>query len=92
MSLYLMRVGIALSVLLNVLLGGQSNQTFSARNWGWKREGKANLVFIIDPLFLAYAKSYNKLAKRFSFEYTIINLENHCLESWTYWYLRKNVD
>jgi len=48
---YLERVGIALSVLLNVLLGGYSNQTFSARNHGWKREGKPNLVWLIDALF-----------------------------------------
>jgi hypothetical protein len=48
---YIERVGIALSVLLNVLLGGYSNQTFSARNYGWKREGKPNLVWLIDTLF-----------------------------------------
>jgi len=48
---YLQRVGIALSVLLNVILGGESNQTFSARNHGWKRESKFNLVFLIDILF-----------------------------------------
>jgi hypothetical protein len=48
---YIERVGIALSVLFNVLLGGYSNQTFSARNYGWKREGKPNLVWLIDTLF-----------------------------------------
>jgi hypothetical protein len=48
---YIERVGIALSVLLNVLLGGYSNQTFSARNYGWKREGKPNLVWLIDIIF-----------------------------------------
>lgn len=48
---YLKRIGIALSVLLNVLLGGESNQTFSARNYGWKKEGKPNLVWLIDNLF-----------------------------------------
>ena len=48
---YLERVGIALSVLLNVILGGYSNQTFSARNHGWKREGKPNLVWLIDTIF-----------------------------------------
>lgn len=48
---YLERIGIALSVLLNVLLGGYSNQTFSARNYGWKREGKPNLVWLIDTIF-----------------------------------------
>jgi len=30
MTCYLKRVGVALSVLLNVTLGGPSNQTFSA--------------------------------------------------------------
>jgi hypothetical protein len=48
---YIERVGIALSVLFNVLLGGHSNQTFSARNYGWKREGKPNLVWLIDAIF-----------------------------------------
>jgi hypothetical protein len=48
---YLERIGIALSVLLNVLLGGYINQTFSARNYGWKREGKPNLVWLIDTIF-----------------------------------------
>lgn len=46
--MYLRRVLIALSVLLNVLLGGHSNQTFSARNWQWKRDKRFNLVFLID--------------------------------------------
>ena len=45
---YIERLGIALSVLLNVLLGGPSNQTFSARNWGWKMQGYFNLVWLID--------------------------------------------
>jgi hypothetical protein len=48
---YLSRVAIALSVLFNVILGGESNQTFSARNWSRKRSGKINLVYIIDLLF-----------------------------------------
>lgn len=47
---YLKRIGIALSVLLNVILLGESNQTFSARNHGWKREGKPNATFMIDKL------------------------------------------
>lgn len=45
---YIERVGIAISVLLNVLTGGPSNQSFSARNWQWKRDGRYNLVYIID--------------------------------------------
>lgn len=51
MNDYLYRVGIALSVLLNVILGGKSNQAFSARNWGWKISGKPNLVWLIDAIF-----------------------------------------
>lgn len=49
---YIERVGIAISVLLNTLLGGPSNQTFSARNWYWKISGKPNLVWFIDFIFL----------------------------------------
>jgi uncharacterized membrane protein YciS (DUF1049 family) len=48
---YLIRVGIAISVLFSVLLGGQSNQTFSARNYMWKKAGKFNFVKIIDLVF-----------------------------------------
>jgi hypothetical protein len=48
---YFVRVGIALSVLLNVILGGYSNQAFSARNYAWHLEGKPNLVFLIDAMF-----------------------------------------
>lgn len=47
---YLERVGIAVSVLLNVVSGGASNQTFSARNWQWKKEGRWNIVWLIDLL------------------------------------------
>ena len=47
---YFVRIFLALSVLLNVVIGGPSNQTFSARNWEWKRKGKANLVWLIDAL------------------------------------------
>jgi len=45
---YCFRVMTALSVLLNVLLGGSNNQTFSARNWQWKKNNKPNLVWLID--------------------------------------------
>ena len=45
---YLHRVGIALSILINVILGGASNQTFSARNWQWKKDKRFNLVCAID--------------------------------------------
>ena len=49
---YLIRIIIALSVLLNVILGGHSNQSFSARNFYWKQRGMFNLVGIID--FIAW--------------------------------------
>jgi hypothetical protein len=48
---YFERLGTALSVLLNVILGGPSNQTFSARNWGWKRDNRKNLVYFIDKMW-----------------------------------------
>jgi len=47
---YLVRILIALSVLLNVVLGGRLNQTFSARNWEWKRNKKINVVRLLDAL------------------------------------------
>lgn len=73
MLAYLKRVGIALSILLNVILGGYSNQTFSARNYAWKKTGKLNLVWLID--FIAEK---------------LFNDKDHCLQSWAYWYTRKN--
>lgn len=39
-----------LSILLNVLLGGEPHQMFSARNYQWKREGRHNAVYLIDGL------------------------------------------
>ena len=50
---YFKRIGIALSVLFNVILGGASNQTFSARQYDRKREGKANLGWLIDTIVWA---------------------------------------
>jgi len=48
LGIYLKRLLTALSVLLNVILMGQNNQTFSARNYQWKKEGKPNIVKFID--------------------------------------------
>ena len=67
MSSYFNRIFIALSVLLNVLLGGDNNQTFSARNWHWRRNKKPNIVRLID----------------------LILGEDHCMECWVYWKVRK---
>lgn len=50
MKCYIVRVSIASSVLLNVVLGGASNQTFSARNWQRKKDNKPNMVCVIDKL------------------------------------------
>jgi len=64
LAIYLKRILIATSVLLNVLLGGHLNQTFSARNWERKRKGKTNLVWLIDKLLgedhCSYSWSYWK--------------------------------
>lgn len=62
---YLERVGIALSVLFNVLVGGPSNQTFSARNWEWKMQGYPNLVFIIDLMFIKLEEDHCKSSWEF---------------------------
>lgn len=48
---YIIRNGTAISILINTLLGGKSNQTFSARNYQWKKEGRWNLVKLIDAIF-----------------------------------------
>lgn len=48
---YLRRVLKSLSILLNVVLGGQSNQTFSARNYQRKKNGKIHITPLIDTLF-----------------------------------------
>lgn len=50
MGSYLYRVGLALSVLVNVILMGQSNQAFSARNYAWKKQKKLNGVWLIDKV------------------------------------------
>lgn len=51
MKKYINRVVIAFSILLNTLMGGRNNQTFSARNYQRKRDRKLNLVWIIDRIF-----------------------------------------
>lgn len=48
---YLNRIFIAFSIFLNTVLGGSNNQTFSARNWQRKRDGKLHLVWLIDFVF-----------------------------------------
>jgi hypothetical protein len=48
---YVNRMVIASSILLNVILGGHSNQTFSARNYDRKSKGMLNIVWLIDRIF-----------------------------------------
>jgi len=50
MSKRLKKIAINLSMLLNFSLGGELNQTFSARSWESKRNNKFNLVFLLDTL------------------------------------------
>lgn len=83
---YLTRVGLALSVLINVLLGGPSNQTFSARNWARKREGKYHVVYFIDAIFVVSAHVINKLLTVFGIYVNVENAKNHCMESWIWWH------
>ena len=48
LSKYFKRIFIAFSALLNVILGGANNQTFSARNYDRQKRKKLNLVQPID--------------------------------------------
>ena len=48
MRRYLFRVLKAVSILLNVIIGGPSGQTFSARNWAWRKQQRPTVVFLID--------------------------------------------
>ena len=47
-NLYLFRIFTMLSCVLNTILGGKAYQSFSVRNWEWKRQGRFNMVSIID--------------------------------------------
>lgn len=51
MRVYWSRLWITLSILLNVIIGGYRDQTFSARNYAWKRESRWNMVWLIDKTF-----------------------------------------
>lgn len=70
---YLERIGISVSVLFNVLCGGASNQTFSARNYDLKRRGKKNLVWLID---LIYFREENHCLTAWSYWYIRQNLHD----------------
>lgn len=89
---YFSRIGIALSVLTNVILGGPSNQTFSARNWGWKREGRKNFVWLIDGVCDYLLEPIINFVLTYLFRNDIkVSFKNHCMTSWIYWRIRKDV-
>ena len=48
---YLSRVFIALSIFLNAICGGKTNQTLSATQYERKRRGLWNLCYIVDSIF-----------------------------------------
>lgn len=90
--LYFARIGIALSVLLNVILGGKSNQTFSARNWDLKRRKKPNMVNCIDNVCVyVISPTINFFLTYVIRTDTKVRLTEHCMESWIYWRVRKDV-
>ena len=70
---YATRLGTATSVLINVILGGASNQTLSARNYQLKRDGKQHFVPFInflfrDPNHCMESWVYWRMRKDFSYE------------------------
>ena len=71
--MYMKNVGIALSILLNTVLGGSPYQTFSARNWERKQRSKLNLVCLIDSVYviIGYIRK--------------TDLTDHCKSCWEYW-------
>lgn len=98
MNQYFSRVGTALSILFNVILGGPLGQSFSARNYGWQRENKRNLVWLID---ITSKVAYIILLKPLTMpskEYIIIETNQHCLNAWIFWrierrkYLNKEIE
>jgi len=52
MKAYFKRLMIALSIFLNVLFGGKSNQTVSATQHERRRNGKWHLCWLIDAIFM----------------------------------------
>jgi len=87
---YFKRVGIAISVLFNVVWGGYSNQTFSARNWQWYRKQLPNAVTIVDSLARGFMHVTNIILKLSRSNYRV-DYNNHCMEAWIYWRVRKDV-
>jgi hypothetical protein len=72
---YLHRVAIALSVLFNVLLGGHSNQTFSARNYEWHRQGRWNVVAFIDAVVWVATREEDHCSTSWAYWYVRRNVK-----------------
>ena len=51
---YFSRVLLSFSILLNTVLGGSTNQSFSARNWELKLNNLPNAVWLIDAIFFRH--------------------------------------
>lgn len=47
---HIIRAILPFSKILNFLLGGSIHQSFSARNYEWKENGKPNLAWLLDKL------------------------------------------
>lgn len=88
---YFRRVGIALSILLNVILGGSPYQTLSARNYERKRAGKWHLVPVIDFIFYYCGHIRNFFLTILSKEAIVVPSSHHCLHSWAIWRTRKDI-
>lgn len=84
---YLYRVGITLSILLNVIAGGKLHQTFSARNYEWKRQGKFNLVWFIDRVFILIGFVFAWLCLMLKIETKPFIVIEHCQYCWVNWQL-----
>jgi len=90
---YFTRIGIALSVLFNVIWFGVSNQTFSARNWQLYRNGKTNMVSTIDLMAMTIGRMMKKsLTFFFGKDMIKFDLSNHCMEAWVYWKVAKEAN
>lgn len=90
--MYALRIFITTSMLVNVILGGRTGQTFSARNWEWKRQGKPNLVFFIDGICILLDNLIRSYSERFCRrQIYCVTLNQHCMRSWVWWRLGKNM-
>jgi len=88
LGMYFARIGIALSVLFNVILGGYSNQTFSARNYCWKKKDRYNMTYVIDTMFYYLSLILNLPLSLIGLK---VDPADHSMKAWIYWRVRKDV-